>query len=530
MLTGITIASWLADFAQRGGRPGQHSGGPGPLNELLAMLSFLLLFGIFSYTESSGDKGIGRFPHRLFTLPVSSLRLVAVPVVSGVVAVELLYLAWMGRLTSGGATSPLFVAVLLAAFMVFYQTALWTLTRFGALRLLALGAIGVALFAIGILPSLEGSTSSPWRSEQFLGAAVACAAIASFLFAWSHVARLRSGGERGASRLEALVALVVDLVPSWRNAFASPSSAHFWYEWRSAGTVLPVLVGGSLFLFGAPVSWLVRSDAGSGMVFLLGALTAPIVLAVPVGMAFAKPMFWSEELTVPPFVAVRPLSAADMVAIKLRVAVLATVISWLFVFAFLLSWLLLWGNADWVSLFAIQLWAFHNHSVLAVYEIAALVVIAGMFLTWRFLIAGMWAGLSGNRRLHIWSVMAVVLFVISYLVFGLDRLPGWVLEDPARMIPFVWCAAIAVVAKYWLAARAWRRTAPPLVRRYLAVWLVGTASFVALAMVFWRIVRIYVALDSYRLQGLLVLLALLVMPLARVGLAPSLLERNRHRP
>ena len=100
MLVGVTIVSWLADFTARGGRSPPSAGGPGPLNELLAMFSFLLLFGIFSYTESSGDTGIGRFPHRLFTLPVSSLLLVAVPVVAGIVAVELLYLAWMGRLTS----------------------------------------------------------------------------------------------------------------------------------------------------------------------------------------------------------------------------------------------------------------------------------------------------------------------------------------------------------------------------------------------------------------------------------------------
>ena len=264
-------------------------------------------------------------------------------------------------------------------------------------------------------------------------------------------------------------------------------------------------------------------------VFLV-ALMAPVVLAVPVGMAFAKPMFWTEELSIPTFVAVRPLSAAEIVATKLKVAVLATAIAWALVLAFLVGWLLLWGDADWLSPFAIQLWAVHDHSVLAVYGIAALVAVAGMFLTWRFLIVGVWAGLSGSRRLYVWSVMAVVFFVIAYVGFALDRLPGWVLEDPARMTPFVWSAAVAVMAKYWLAARTWRHVSAQSARRYLTLWLVGTTAFVALAMVFWRIVRIYVALDIYRVQGLLILLALLVVPLARVGLAPALLERNRHRP
>ena len=527
-LIGITLVSRLADLVQHRGPPLPRPAGPGPLNELLAMISFLLLFGIFSYTEPSGDKGVGRFPARLFTLPVSTLRLVAVPMLTGVAATLLLYLTWVGRLTSGGSTSPLFVAVLLAAFMVLYQTALWTLTRFGALRLVALGAIGMALFGVGVLPSLDGSEASPWRSERVLGGAVALSAVASFLVAWGHIARLRWGGERGPSRLALLLARAVDLLPGWRGRFASPSSAQFWYEWRSGGSVLPALVSGILFLFVVPLSLLAPGDPGTGAWFVAGAFMTPIVLAVPVGMAFAKPTFWSEELSFPPFVAVRPVSSAEIVATKLRVAAMATLLSWVVVLV-VVGWLLLSVNADWVSLFAIQLWAVHGHSVPVVYGIAALVVLAGIFLTWRFMIVGVWAGHSGSRRLYIWSVLLVAFFVVGYLFFGLDRLPGWLLEDPARMTPVVWTAAITVIVKYWLAARTWRAAPPPLVRRYLAVWLAGTTVFLAFGMAFWRVARIYLAQDTWRLQGLLILLALLVMPLARVGLAPALLERNRHR-
>jgi len=528
-LGAITLLGWLAHVAARDGDPAPRVGGPGPLNELVAMVSFLLLFGIFSYTEASGDKGIGRFPHRLFTLPVSTVRLVAVPMVSAIVAVTLLYLAWMERLTTAGSTSPLFVAVLLATFMVFYQTVLWTLAPLGALRLVVLGAIGVALFAIGIMPPPGGGESSLWRSEGLLGTAAVGAMILAFLFAWSHVARLRSGGDRATSPLTPLLALLVDLLPSRRSAFATPSSAHFWYEWRTAGVALPTLVGGVLVLIVAPGSVLLRGDGDNGMAFVLAVLMTPVVLAAPVGMAFSRPVFWSEELSVPPFIAARPLSAADLVGTKLKVAAAATLMSWIVALSFLVGSLLLWGNVEGLSQFAIQVWAFHDHSVLTVYAVAGLFAVTGMFLTWRLLIAGLWAGLSGNRRLYLGSVMAVVLFIIACMVFGADRLPGWVLDEPARMAPFVWAAAIAVIAKYWLAARAWRGAQPPFVRRYLIAWLVGTASFIALGIALWRVVRIYVALDSFRCQSLMILLALLAVPLARVGLAPGLLERNRHR-
>jgi hypothetical protein len=41
--------------------------------------------------------------------------------------------------------------------------------------------------------------------------------------------------------------------------------------------------------------------------------------------------------------------------------------------------------------------------------------------------------------------------------------------------------------------------------------------------------RTYVPIDVDRLRSVVILLALMVVPLARVGLAPSWLARNRHR-
>ena len=67
------------------------------------------------------------------------------------------------------------------------------------------------------------------------------------------------------------------------------------------------------------------------------------------------------------------------------------------------------------------------------------------------------------------------------------------------------------------------------VRVYLLIWLAGTASFVALGLVLWGIARTHPPLDVDRLRNLVVLLAFLAVPLARVGLGPSSLERNRHR-
>ena len=206
-----------------------------------------------------------------------------------------------------------------------------------------------------------------------------------------------------------------------------------------------------------------------------------------------------------------------------------TAITWLLVLSFLAVWLSAWASFDSVSRFAIQLWAFHGQSVAGVYGIAALIVVAGMFLTWRCLVSRLWSGLSGSRSLFVASVMSVVVAVIAGLALDATRLPGWLLEDPVRMGAVAWILAFFVTAKYWLAAWSWRHVGARYIRQYLLVWCAGTSCFVVVAVLVWRVVRIYVALDIHRLQSVVILLALLAMPLGRVGLAPSSLARNRHR-
>jgi hypothetical protein len=524
VIVATTAAGRLLDYAH------QPSDDPSSLIAVLSMVSFLFLFGIFSYTEPSGTRGIGGFPRRLFTLPVSSLRLVTLPVMTGIASVELLYLLWLVPLSRGGSLSAPFVSVLLGAFMVFFQAVFWMLERVGPLRLLVAGVVVVAVYGIGLLPSWPPSPPPPWRSEVAVGAFVVALAAAGFLLAWRHIIRLRcGGGGRSAYQLEPLIASAAEVLPRHRTPFASPAAAQFWFEWRCSGLVLPLLVGGVVALVIAPFSWFTRGDANGSLWLLLGTLTTPIMLAIPVGMAFARPMFWSEDLSVPAFVAVRPLSDEQIVASKLKVAAASVAISWLLVACFAGLWLSLWANVDAVSQLAIQWWAFHEHSPSSVYGTVALILIAGVVLTWRFLVSRLWSGLSGSRPLFMASVMSAVLVVIAGMVFAADRLPGWVLDDPARMAGVVWLMSIAVVGKCSLAAYSWRRVSAHHLRHYLLVWSTATTCLLTLTMLLWGVVRIYVALDIYRFQGFMILVAVLAVPLGRVGLAPSCLGHNRHR-
>ena len=326
VIVAATVAGRLLDYAE------QPTDDPSSLIALLWMVSFLFLFGVFSYTESSGTRGIGSFPRRLFTLPVSSLRLVALPVLTGIASVELLYLLWLGPLSRGGSVSTPFVAVLLGASMVFFQAVFWMLERLGPLRLMIAGAVIIACVR--------------HRSPAIL--ATESAAAVAFGSGYRY-RRRRSCGRRISPRMEthhppavrrprtqrlsarAAHRVAAGALPRHRKPFASPAAAQFWFEWRCSGLVLPVLVGGVLVAVVAPLSWFSRADASGSLRLLLGTLATPIMLAIPVGMAFARPTFWSEDLSVPAFVAIRPLTDEQIVAIKMKVAAASVAISWLLV-------------------------------------------------------------------------------------------------------------------------------------------------------------------------------------------------------
>ena len=199
LLIGMLVFGWLLNLGMPDSiraREGDRfaSGMPllmGLLNQSLVGASLLLVFAIFSYTEFNPQNELIGFPHRLFVLPVTSLRLVAVPMSLGVAAVEFLALAW-GKLGMSREYGPSAVstAVLLGAYMVFYQTTLWSLSALRSLRMVVLGLIAIVLLSLGFGASLPGAP----HSERSVIAWIAVLSIVSFLAAWAVVARQRSGG------------------------------------------------------------------------------------------------------------------------------------------------------------------------------------------------------------------------------------------------------------------------------------------------------------------------------------------------
>jgi hypothetical protein len=524
-IAAATGLSWLIDLADSGSPPGPT---PSAHNQLLGFLSFALVLAMFSHIESTGDNdGMGRFPRRLFTLPASTLQLVAVPVVTGVASIDLLYLVWMERLSGPNPTNPIFVAVLLGAFVVSYQAVLWTLERLGPLRLVLIGALAFVFLWIRFLPSIGESGPSAWRTERVLGSVVAGLAVAQFFWIWRFVSRIRSGGTRDGSLVGTRIRQLADVIPRRRRPFRSAESAHFWFEWRSSGSGYLAVVAGVLVLLLGPASVFTRDNSDSTVRLLMGALALPLVIAIPAGFAFSKPMFWSDQVSLPSFVAVRPLSDAELIAIKIKVAAVATVIAWLLVFGFLSLWLTLWADQSIVHRVVTQSRAVGGDWWLG---IAGLVVLSAMFVSWRFLVAGLWAGMSGSSALFKALFAPIVIAVVVSAIFDVRQIPGWITEDLRRLVPFLWAGTVAVAIKFWMTARELRRTSSSWARPYVGGSLIGAASLVGLgAVVLSKVGQNVPDGDARRIWAALILFAVLLMPMARLVWAPRFVGLNRHR-
>ncbi len=223
-------------------------------------LSVFLLMGVFNYTEFSTSREWNGFPYRLFTLPVRTVELVTLPVILGVVSVELVYLAWIKLVwTHGEITKPEWFAVVLGAYVVFYQTTLWCLAGFKIARILVLSIGGTSSIAVACLPF--STNLSAGMSEGCLVPILCGLTLIAFAIGWHTVARQRSGGGRRESWVKVLADQIIDAIPKRTRDFETPTAAQFWYEWRRAGWLLPAATAFTLLLIGAPLSWLYQSDA-----------------------------------------------------------------------------------------------------------------------------------------------------------------------------------------------------------------------------------------------------------------------------
>jgi hypothetical protein len=517
LLTVCSLSAWLASDKARVFENFEA------LYYLSMIISLALVFGIFHNAEFNPRKNWHGFPYRQFTLPVSTWILVGCPMLLGVTTLELVYFAWAYLVFAPmGRTISLWPAWVMAAGLPSYQAIVWGLAGFRVTRLVVLALAGAVFMDIGALPAYSWVLTVPVSKVVTLSSLLLVVlGLSAIIGGWYSVENQRRGGGRGRGEFKARINQVIDALPRRRADFSSPAGAQFWFEWRRSGLPLPASVCAALVLIFLPVSWFTRMDSEAAPFILAWALALPIILASVIGHGFSKPEFWSGDLALAPFLAVRPLAACEIVIVKMKVALLSAVLTWLPVLAFLALWLSKWANTT--ELRDLRQAGLVLRAPAALYAILLLGLAFFMLLTWRALVVGLCEGLSGNVRRY----SAAIILRVAATIFGIWSV--FYVKDhfdwghAAQYTAWLqWALALAVAGKLWLAVYSWRTTNPKRTANYALIWTACTGAVVALALL--------VCPNVFWLKPLVLMAALLPFPLVRIGFAPGALEQNRHRP
>jgi hypothetical protein len=312
-----------------------------------------------------------------------------------------------------------------------------------------------------------------------------------------------------------------------RPPFASAADALFWLDWRRNGYVLPLLIG--MFLV-PELAVILVLGAGrfpplvAGM-FLTSVAIFPVVMAGAAGASLGSTRAWgSAGYVMSAFTATRPVASAEIIAVKLRVAVRIFLVTWSLGILVMLAALPVtqlgpilagWARA------LIDMEGVHGGPLL-VAGFALLTV-----LNFKAMIDHLCIGLSGRLWIHIVVGVAVMVPWI-----GLTALISWIVAHPETHEGLLAAAPslVALVLVLKLGAgglvghRLLRRrlvTAQTLAR-FAALWLTGAAVLVGLSL--WLTPAEMVS--PLAAGGLA---AVLLLPMVRLGLAPLALEWNRHR-
>lgn len=496
----------------------------------LMVWSFGFLLAVLNCTEFSSTREWSGFPYRLFVLPVPTWQLVGIPMLLGLILVESLYVGWVKLVwTHGQLEHSEWFAVVLGAYITYYQVTVWSLAAFRIFRLIVLSVGGVSAILVACLPMFGRILDLPWVSAEHLIPIVLATIPIAFIIAWSAVARQRHSGGRRRNFVKALVEWIVDHLPRRTKNFSSPAAAQFWFEWRRTGFLLPAAVAFAFVVVIGPLSlsWEFRSDPHSTVYTLFWIGVLPVALGFILGKGFGKTDFYTRDLSVPTFLGVRPISAADFVAAKVKVAAVSVLITWVMVAVFLALWLPLWANMKELEppLYEFRMFFRHSWWLIIVLSFFALGV-----LTWKCMIGEMWSALSGKNSWNLGSigfqVGAPVLVLVACGIWS-DDIDAFAKSHPdfpkTTLIQIIgWVLAALIIGKIWVGAFAWSKVESRHSGWYLAVWAGGTLCLVLLA----TLSRLP---DAFRQQHVLLLLALFFFPFARVGLAPRSLDKNRAR-
>src|SRR5690242_1024225 len=177
---------------------------------VLLGLSLLITLVVFALAESTALRGFSGVPSRLFTLPVQTGQLIAVPMALGAGFVALLYFTW-SRFIFGSLPLILpadaqmpdgYFLLLLPATLAWFQTLVWILPGFPRTRATLLILL---ITTVSVLSELPFGELNRWPERKAaLMAIYAILVVTAPFAAWLGVTRVRNGEWRDWPALTAL--------------------------------------------------------------------------------------------------------------------------------------------------------------------------------------------------------------------------------------------------------------------------------------------------------------------------------------
>ena len=522
MIAGYLIVVAAIKLVVFGGKPVFLSGerfGLLVMGPLTAAVTYLLV--VFTYgfgCDFAARESI--YPARKFTLPVTDAALVGWPMLYGSVAMMVLWLATrlLGVWPSNVDVPVIWPAALAAALLTWAQAFTWMPYPLRGLRVMAATALLVTVDTI-VLLALHFKAREP-----VMVAILAPQLPLAYVVARLAVARARRGDVPDWDRVFAWLVRLPEILPRAEYHFASAARAQVWFEWRRHGWTLPGWVA-ILLPFELVLLWAAGTSQQLVFLILLGVLITPPFRAAFTAAAAAKanPAV-SDSYGLAAFDATRPLSSAALIAARLKAMAWSTAAAWLLVLVAIpvaLEWSGTWTI---VATKARQSVEFMGTARTVVFVLLIFAVFIAA--TWKQLVQSLCIGLTGRERLIKGSVIgAVVVFCaigpLAQWIYDHRGVERWIWSALPLMLALLVCAKMAAAA--WVATRLFRQRV--LTDRTLVA---GAACWCAAVLALYGVLAWFLVTPLFP-RYVLVLLAILCIPLARLSAAPLALAWNRHR-
>ncbi len=462
------------------------------------VVSFVMTFAIFSYVDSGARIS---FPGRTFTLPVRTGLLVNCPILLGMASITVLHFAWAYLfLVPLSAPYPLEAFTLYwAAAQLSFQAIVWCLADHPKSFVMAL-VLAMALFVRLAYQLVEDIDASQ---------AVVCLLLIlpqAYLCARLGIRQQRCGQWQIPMKALRLIAVTSGKLFLRNRPFSSPAQAQVWMEWQRNAAAPLISLGIGLVVVCVGFVRLAALDDLGGVLDIVGALLT--LWGFVSGVLMARDVA-SKSLALSSFLATRPVTTGGLVFAKIALAGWMTLVGWLAYAGALFFWFTFLG-------------ASRDPELLGPDDaLGPILGFAALALAWH-LVGALPLWFTGRIESAAW---AGLLLLGGYIALG--NLLQFLDKHFGLLVALPWLFTFGLIAKFLIAAWAFyeanrrRLLSPQTTVKYLVFWLLGTIGFVTIAFAICR--------GTAFPQPLVVTGAALLVPLARVGLAPLALAWGRHR-